>query len=146
MFFPPRRSNNKEYYNTLGINVDATEKEIKSAYRKKALSLHPDKGGDENEFKKVSEAYNVLSDPTKKKHYDNFGADGINNSKFDIFDQMFGTNKNNKSPDVTVKIEISLEEVYSGCIKKISYNRTVIDNSKAIKKCDDCNGKGIKNN
>ena len=56
----------------------------------------------------------------------------IDETNIDIFDQMFGTNKNNKSPDVTVKIKISLEEVYSGCIKNISYNSIYIDYIESI--------------
>ena len=67
-----------EYYNILGVAKNASAEEIKKAYRKKAMELHPDRhGGDktkEAEFKKLNEAYSVLSDPQKKSNYDQFGS------------------------------------------------------------------------
>jgi len=71
-----------EYYSLLEIERTATEVEIKKAYRKKAMELHPDRyGGDkekEEAFKKLNEAYATLSDPEKKAHYDRFGtAEGM---------------------------------------------------------------------
>lgn len=73
-----------EYYSILEIEQTATPDEIKRAYKKKAMELHPDRhGGDkskETEFKKVNEAYSVLSDEQKKAHYDRFGSmDGHGN-------------------------------------------------------------------
>jgi DnaJ-class molecular chaperone len=69
----------KDYYNTLGVQRTASEKEIKSAFRKMARKYHPDVNPDNREaearFKEVSEAYEVLSDPDKRKKYDQFGAD-----------------------------------------------------------------------
>ncbi|MBP8017191.1 J domain-containing protein [Candidatus Gracilibacteria bacterium] len=71
---------NKDYYATLGVNKNATEAEIKKAYRKKAMENHPDKHkGDktyEAKFKEINEAYQVLSDSQKKKQYDTFGSAG----------------------------------------------------------------------
>ena len=89
-----------DYYKTLGINKTANEDDIKKAYRKLAMKYHPDKNpGDKNAedvFKKVSEAYEVLSDSQKKKQYDMFGsantgANGINMTMdpMKIFEQMF---------------------------------------------------------
>ena len=58
---------NKDYYSILDISRNATESEIKKAFRKKALQEHPDKGGDVEKFKEINKAYSVLSDPKKKK-------------------------------------------------------------------------------
>ncbi len=66
-----------DYYKTLGVDKKASEDEIKKAYRKLALKHHPDKGGDSVEFKKVSEAYQILSDPQKRAQYDQFGQAGF---------------------------------------------------------------------
>ena len=89
-----------DYYKTLGINKTASEGDIKKAYRKLAMKYHPDKNpGDKNAedvFKKISEAYEVLSDPQKKEQYDMFGsvstsANGLNMTvdPMKIFEQMF---------------------------------------------------------
>lgn len=69
-----RRSLRKDHYKTLGIKRDAEESEIKKAYRVASLRHHPDKGGDEAKFKEIGEAYNILSDPQKRRRYD-AGAD-----------------------------------------------------------------------
>ena len=71
---------NTGYYKTLGIEKDATETDIKKAYRKLALKYHPDRNkeaGAEAKFKQVSEAFEVLSDPEKRKTYDLYGEDGL---------------------------------------------------------------------
>ena len=62
-----------DYYNVLGVDKSASDSEIKKAYRKKAKEYHPDKNGDPEKFKEVSEAYDVLGDKTKKQNYDQFG-------------------------------------------------------------------------
>lgn len=64
----------KDYYDILGVSKSATADEIKRAYRKLAQEHHPDKGGDQEKFKEVSEAYQVLSDPQKRASYDQFGT------------------------------------------------------------------------
>lgn len=69
----------KDYYDILGIQKDASEDDIKKAYRKQALRYHPDKNkspGAEDKFKEIAEAYDVLSDPKKKDIYDRFGEEG----------------------------------------------------------------------
>ena len=80
-----------DYYKILGVAKDASDSEIKKAYRKLAMKYHPDHAKDdkaaEERFKKISEAYAVLSDPEKRKQYDTFGADGFQQrfSQEDIF-------------------------------------------------------------
>lgn len=91
----------RDYYEVLGIDKNASESDIKRAFRKKAMEYHPDrnKAADaEEKFKEVNEAYEVLSDPNKKATYDRFGHDGLNSQgfhsqgfdPFDIFNQFFG--------------------------------------------------------
>ncbi len=82
---------NKDYYQILGINKNASRDEIKSAFRKLAHQYHPDKGGgDEAKFKEVSEAYSVLGDENKRQQYDNFGS----NSNFSGGQSYGGFNQN----------------------------------------------------
>lgn len=96
-----------DYYNILGIDKNASQDDIKKAYRKKAGIHHPDKGGDENEFKKVQEAYETLSDPNKKASYDqppftfNFNFD-------DFFNPII------KNSNVHITVELLLSEVLTG--------------------------------
>jgi len=66
-----------DYYDILGVSKSASSDEIKKAYRKKALEHHPDRGGDQAEFKKINEAYQILSDPQKRTQYDQFGKAGF---------------------------------------------------------------------
>lgn len=65
-----KRSKTKDYYKILGVARDCSEVEIKKAYRKESLIHHPDKGGDEEKFKLVAEAFTVLSDPQRRQRYD----------------------------------------------------------------------------
>lgn len=69
-----------DYYDILGVSKTAPPDEIKKAYRKKALEHHPDRGGDQDEFKKINEAYQVLSDPQKRARFDQFGKAGVGDS------------------------------------------------------------------
>ena len=94
---------NDDYYNILGINKSANETDIKKAYRKLAVKFHPDKNPGnteaEEKFKKINEAYSVLSDKEKKEKYDRFGVEGLNSGQNmnnvnpnEIFNMFFGGN------------------------------------------------------
>ena len=71
-----------DYYETLGVNRNASEEDLKKAYRRLAMKYHPDRNPSpeaEEKFKQINEAYEVLSDPKKKQMYDTYGADAVNN-------------------------------------------------------------------
>lgn len=114
-----------DYYETLGVNHTTTPDEIKKSYRKLASKHHPDKGGDAEQFKKIQEAYETLSDPEKKHQYDNpdpFANMGGNpfqqggNPFGDIFGDIFGQRRQQqpRNPDAVIDINIELEESYRG--------------------------------
>ena len=85
----------KDLYEILELDKNVEHSEIKKKYRKLAIKHHPDKGGDENKFKEIAEAYQILNDTEKRKTYDQFGYDAVknsdvNSSPFDIFNNIFG--------------------------------------------------------
>jgi DnaJ-class molecular chaperone len=113
-----------DYYSILEIPKSASAEEIKKAYRKMAMKHHPDRnGGDDTQFKKIQEAYEILSDPNKKQQYDNpytnqqqFGFN-MNHSDFDsIFSQIFGMRNNaqNQKQTFRTQVTISLIDAYKG--------------------------------
>ena len=71
----------RDYYEVLGVSKNASEDDIKRAYRRRAIKFHPDKNPDdpdaEARFKEAAEAYDVLSDPEKRRRYDQFGHEGL---------------------------------------------------------------------
>ena len=71
--------NKRDYYEILGVKKDASADEIKKAYRRAAIEHHPDRGGDEEKFKELNEAYEVLKEPSKRQRYDQFGHAGVGN-------------------------------------------------------------------
>lgn len=138
----------KDYYNILGVDKKASQSDIKKAYRKLAIKHHPDKGGDENLFKDISEAYETLSDDNKRQIYDNgghdpnnFGFGGFSGFDFGNFDftDMFNMNRNQKRQrrrgnDLRIKLEISLLDVINGINKKVTIKREKV--------CKPCKGEG----
>ena len=130
-----------DYYEVLGVNKSSTQEEIKKAYRKMAIEHHPDKGGSEDNFKKITEAYEVLVYENKKLSYDNKGNNpfehfngGGHNPFEDMFGNMFYNKRKKTVPDKIIEISLSVVESYLGAEKTISYNRNF--------KCDGCNGSG----
>lgn len=149
----------KDYYTTLGIDKSASKDEIKKAFRKQAHQHHPDKGGDEAKFKEANEAYQVLSDETKKQQYDQYGqtfdgaggfpgggfggggAQGMNFEDLgDIFGNMFrggggfGGRRQERGQDIMVDVKLTFKESVFGVEKEIS----VTKNST----CERCAGTG----
>ncbi len=147
----------RDYYEVLGIARNATDEEIKRAFRKLAFKYHPDHNpndGAEGKFKQVNEAYEVLSDPDKRVAYDRFGHggaegffgrgfEGFNFGGFgDIFDAFFGgaTTATRQAPqrgaDLLYKLTITFEEAAFGYEKEINILRT--------ENCSLCQGIGCK--
>lgn len=137
----------QELYDVLEVSKEATEQEIKKSFRKLTLIHHPDKGGDENKFKEINAAYEVLSNAEKRALYDKHGLEGVKNGGgggmggFDDIFSMFGQrgsgNRQKGKPKVKrtqKEIEITLEDVYSGKMMQLDHTKTVI--------CEDCDGKG----
>ncbi len=158
----------RDYYEVLGVSRDADDAALKKAYRALAKKYHPDANpGDkeaEQKFKEASEAYSVLSDPEKRKQYDQFGhaafeggaggAGGFNYGNFsdmgdifgDIFGDFFGGGRSYRSggrsngpmrgASVRTSVRITFEEAISGCEKEIEVNYK--------EECSDCHGTGAK--
>jgi DnaJ-class molecular chaperone len=108
-----------DYYSILGVNKNASDSEIRKAYKKKSMQHHPDRGGNEEEFKKVNEAYSTLKDSRKRAEYDNpqpqfsFNTSGMSGDPFaDIFGQMHRRQRRNH--DVTININLDLIDVLQG--------------------------------
>jgi len=159
----------KDLYSVLGLQKNASENDIKKAYKKKAMIYHPDRNINnkeeaETKFKEVSNAYSILNDPSKKKHYDMFGEEGLeslnSNSDFNPFNifqsvfsggggnmpggfgSMFGNfggmdnspNEPKKGNDKKITINISLKDLYLGKNLNIDLNKKI--------RCEECKGEG----
>ena len=162
-------STKRDYYDVLGVDKSADATAIKKAYRKLAMKYHPDKNpGDkeaEEKFKEINEAYEVLSDETKRRNYDQFGHEGVNGQGFggaggfggqgfggfddifgDIFGDMFGggfsggSRQRRRGPergaDIKQRVNISFEEAAFGKKVQVKINRS--------EECDQCHGSGAK--
>ena len=126
----------ENYYEILSVPENANNDEIKKSYRKLAMEHHPDKGGNEEKFKKISEAYDVLSDNNKRQQYDTqrknpFGG----NAMFeDLFNNSLFNQRRNNVPEKVIDLEIGALESYFGQEKTFSYQR--------FTNCNKCDGKG----
>jgi molecular chaperone DnaJ len=164
-----------DYYEILGVTRDASGDEIKRAYRTLARKHHPDVAHDkvwaEHRFKEINEAYEVLSDPSKRAHYDRFGtvgnagfdgAGGFGSGFGDIFDMFFGDLRGagSQAPrtgpvrgsDLRYDLDITLEEAFAGTTKDISFSHlascstckgTGAEPGSLIVPCNHCNGSGV---
>ena len=153
----------RDYYEILGVKKDASDEEIKRAFRVLAKKYHPDvnkEPGAEEKFKEIGEAYQVLSDKSKRQQYDQFGHaafEGGAGAGFDMGDinlddilsnifgggfgfsssfSGFGRGKNQarRGEDLLMRIKLTFEEAAFGCKKDIKVNVT--------ENCDKCHGKG----
>jgi len=160
-------------YEVLGVAPDATEAELKKAYRKLALKYHPDKNPEAGDkFKEISHAYEVLSDSQKRGIYDQFGEDGLNGQggmgggmdAEDLFSQLFGggmfggggrrgqPSGPRRGKDIAHSLKVSLEDFYMGKTTKLALQKHVLcskcngrgGKEGAVQTCRNCNGQGVK--
>ena len=153
----------RDFYEILGVNRDASDDEIKKAYRKMAMKHHPDRNPDnpksEEQFKEAKEAYEMLSDSQKRAAYDQYGHAGVDpqagmggaggagfsDAFSDIFGDIFGGRGGNggggrsnvyRGADLRYNLEISLEDAARGSETKIRIP--------TMDECEPCNGSGAK--
>ncbi|PWB61081.1 MAG: molecular chaperone DnaJ [Betaproteobacteria bacterium] len=152
----------RDYYEVLGVNRDASEEEVKKAYRKLAMKFHPDRSPNDKEaeekFKEAKEAYEILSEPDKRRAYDAYGHAGVNpqmgmggmggdagmggfaEAFGDIFGDIFGGGRGRsgvyRGADLRYNLEITLEQAARGTETKIRIP--------AMEECDTCHGSGAK--
>jgi molecular chaperone DnaJ len=128
----------RDYYEILGISKNATDIEIKQAFRKLALKCHPDKNdnGDDNQFKEISEAYEVLSDEKKRTQYDNPHSSFFD-AGFQFTNFRHQPQRGVRGQDIIINLELSLHEILNGTTKTIKY--------KKHNKCAKCYGFGSEN-
>ncbi len=148
----------RDYYEVLGVARTASPEEIKKAYRQAALKYHPDRNkepGAEQRFKEAAEAYEVLSDPEKRRRYDQYGHAGLNGAGLhdfssmaaediasifgDLFADFFGGGFGRgggaeRGVDIQTVIEIDLKDVLTGVEKTLRFERVDL--------CERCNGHG----
>ena len=118
-------SEEEDFYDILGVDESATANEIKKAYRKLSLKHHPDKGGDARLFKRVTRAYEVLSDGEKRALYEAGGMEAVDKGvgQRDMFGRAQGVQRGS---DVSVSVNVPLEDVYKGGSVRVSVTRRVV--------------------
>eukprot|EP01112_Ceratiomyxa_fruticulosa_P001467 TRINITY_DN1160_c0_g1_i2.p1 TRINITY_DN1160_c0_g1~~TRINITY_DN1160_c0_g1_i2.p1 ORF type:complete len:370 (+),score=77.55 TRINITY_DN1160_c0_g1_i2:183-1292(+) len=163
----------QDYYALLGLSRSASPSEIKKAYRKLSLQYHPDKNpGPENEkkFVELANAYEVLSDPDKRRTYDQYGEEGLKQqgggggftNPFDIFASFGGfkfqqgggaNSMQQRGPDVEVDLECTLKDLYLGRTFKVAHKKqqlcthcrgTGAKKASDVQTCPGCKGTGMK--
>jgi len=159
----------EDYYRILGVDKKATEKELKKAWRRVSLELHPDKNKAEDAAEKFAEAsiaYDVLSDPEKREIYDNYGHEGIKKHEqgqgqggggMDPFSSMFEAfgfggfgrrrgNEERRSDSVVIPLSLTLKQLYLGEMVDFTYVRQVmcLNHKECMSKCPDCHGPGVR--
>ncbi|KAL2916545.1 Type I HSP40 co-chaperone [Polyrhizophydium stewartii] len=160
-----------KFYDLLEVAPDASESDLKKAYRKLALKYHPDKNPDAGDkFKDISHAYEVLSDSQKRSIYDQYGEEGLSGdgpgghgmSPEDLFSQLFGggmfgggrgrPSGPRKGKDMAHSLKVSLEDLYKGKTSKLALQKQVLcgtcegrgGKEGATKTCTGCNGRGVR--
>ena len=143
----------RDLYEILGIAREASPTEIKAAYRKLARTLHPDVNADpadQERFKEITGAYEILSDPTKRRRYDEFGAAGPQGAPFgdiqDIFDMFFGGGFGGRSrgpslpgpsgEDLRIRVRLTFPESVFGVEQRLEIER--------LAACERCGGTGAR--
>jgi len=162
-----------KFYDLLGVAPGADDSALKKAYRKLAMKYHPDKNPEAGEkFKEISMAYEVLSNPDKRRLYDQAGEQGIKeggsggggfggSNPMDIFDMFFGggdpfgrggrSRGPRRTKNLVHQLSVSLEDMYNGTVRKLALQKNVICDScdgiggkaGAVQKCPNCRGTGM---
>lgn len=154
-----------DFYKVLGVNRRASAAEIKKAYRKLSLKYHPDKNPSPEaaeKFAEIANAYDVLSDEDKRKTYDMGGEEAVKQKEqrdsqppsdpFSIFEHFgFGGGRRGREEEprtatLHIPLRVSLRQLYLGEVLDVSYSRQVLcpEHLSCQKKCNDCQGPGIK--
>lgn len=133
-------------YDVLGVQPNASKDEIKKAYKSLAIKMHPDKGGDPEKFKELSNAYETLCDDEKRHMYDTHGTQQPPHMNMpDIFQQFFGSGNPFGFPqqrkENVYNLNISLKEAYTGTRRTLKVTNDVPCKS-CSSKCNRCNGTG----
>ena len=138
-------------YNILNIDTNASQADIKKAYRKLAMVNHPDKGGDAEKFKEITSAFEILGDENKRKHYDLVGDNDDNNlpdfhdlDPMNLFRSFFGgMNMSQERKQIRcLDINISLKDLYNGKTATFKIKRKVRCSKCTNQKCNNCGGTG----